>query len=433
MKLLKFYFVLLALTSFSSLSAKPLNLLSLVDYGLNHSSSVHNTATTYKSKEIEKNSAKATFYPSLDFVSKHGYADTDPLEKPKRELSEVGLLLKQSIFNNFKDEYALDIADLEKQYAYEAHQEAVSRLIADVHTSLFKYCAKMEAYVNAKEKHSLISEQFAALEKSYKAGFKPQTDYLRFKAQFQRSSISLENLKTETESLKDKIAVIIGYEDSAPLDIETIKPNYEKLPAYEPAQTAMESHFTIQKLSLKEKISEFYSKISDKNSGFDIQLNLEGSYSASDYLGYEDRTFTDVDSKKWSAYLSINYPLFDAGKSSNDFKVAVNEKVIAAENKEHAKRELQRELKDLYRSLKLNKETAKLNLELLKLERDNFNLLKTKYQQGQVNILELTTALENLESSKNSYSYSYFQILSDQSSLMFHNKTFGPNQKTLTL
>lgn len=409
----------------------PLSLDQVIVFGLKNSSKLKNQRTDQINANLDLEVSKAAFYPSLDFSSRHGIADADPSEKDHQELSQFSFSLSQSLFNSFLDQHAKEQAEFGLKKSEIVLAETVSLLITDIYEAAFRYSQNVELLDSAKTKHKLIEEQFRALEQSYKGGFKPRTDYLRFKAQFQRSSISLETLKTSNETLLKSLASLIGMNPDQKLDFSHIKPNFQKLPNLGDLNIDYKKHYIARKTEFDEKIAAKSARIAKINNWPKVTVNLDANYGASDYLG-TDSDFEDTDSTSWAAYVGLSYNIFDAGKRASEVEKAINSKLQVIESNLQKKRDLFRDGENLKETIRLNLKTAKLNLELFKLEEDNYKLLRTKYRQGQVNILELTTALENLESSKNSYIRSYYELLTSKARLWHHQARFHAQNYRLT-
>ncbi|MDA9950957.1 TolC family protein [Oligoflexaceae bacterium] len=403
----------------------------LIKFGLQNSSELKNARRKIENAEALVTAADSSLYPKIKLSSRHGFAGSDPSEKENNFLSQFSIGLSYPILQNFESSNQRDNADLAYELAQIEWSEALSQFVSDVHIAIFNLSIKTEELRNAETKHALIKNQFEELERSFKAGFKPRTDYLRFKSQFQRSTINLESLKNSLEIQKLKISVLLGANRSDGIEIAGIDPDYSKIPEVESGDFSTNDHFVTKKAHLQNLISTVSADLAARATGFEWTAGIDAQYGASDYWRYPERTIEDQTGSNWAAYIGIGYNLFDGGSTASALKIATNKKLSTIEDSLLAKRELEQQKVKLTRDIHLNQKTAKLNMELLKLEKNNFELLKRKYQQGQVNILELTTALENLESSKNSYITSYFQLLIAKTELWHHSGKF--NEKIILL
>ena len=430
-RVMKFRFVVFIVSCFGTVSvAQPLSLQDLVTFGLKNASGLRQQTLLHKNHELDLNIAKSAFWPSLQFTSKHGIADSKPQAKPKPHLSQFSVGLSQSLFNNFIDSHARDAAAFRVEKSAIDIKNQTSQLISNIHQAYFNFSRDQALLQSARKKHDLTAAQFKIIEKSYKSGFKPQTDFLRFKAQFQRSLIKIETLKHQVAVSRKSIATLIGQPPEGKLEVTPHQPDFKDLPQVTDLSVDYKNHYQVSASKLEENIVTEQAAIDRLKKWPQVTLNVEGSYGAEDYMGY-DRSISETDLTTWTVYVGISFPLYDGGKSADQFEKSVNNKLSAIESTKNAQREVHEEGQNLLESIRLNIATAKLHLDLLKLEENNFSLLQKKYRQGQVNILELTTALENFELAKNNYIRTYFQLLTHKAKLWHFQRKFAGSRQTI--
>lgn len=345
--------------------------------------------------DLELAKAKAQRYLNLNLTSTHGYqnfapkADTDP-DAPW--VSRFSIDATQKIYDFGLSDQTIKIAN---QVAQTNSKQIQKTLLDTGHklAKLFLDFTIAKAMQNIKKiQAEIITKQFSQIDESFAQGLKTRTDFLRSKANLQRTSNDLVQNQAQIDDAAEKILNAIKSQEK--------NTDFRELELKKYAATSF-SNVALQKnpnLLLAEdeiKIADSNLILTRKQNGPELNLKATAGYGSSDYMGTGQRII-DNDRVTWGGLLEFNVPIWDGRLTLTTIEIAAKNlqaKVIA---RDQIKDDLNAELKLSLKQYKFNQNNFKIAQDLTQIETENYTFAETEYLGGRVGLFYLNDSLRTL-------------------------------------
>lgn len=407
-------------------NSPPMSLKQVIQYGVENSPTMKVTRNTYETKKLERKSSLAAFFPSLDFTAVHGYQDGDPTSTTNPWASTLNLGLTENLYDNGTNMINYDVAQLEEDKAQLVFEKERNAFVLKVLEQYYNNSQSVELYNIQLYQHDILKTQFQSLEGKYRRGEKTRTEYLRFKAQLQRSQLDLVKSQKAIENSLSDLKALIGFVGNE-FQVATINPMSDQKANLKPVEKfEIKGHFDSKIVKKEKLINQLNSRLVERKYYPQVFLTAGISYSNSDYLGGSD-DFEGAGQTSWNTLLTLKYNLWDWGTRRRDVSVARLARDSSNSALDIQLNSLESELAKLVVDLNQEKENYKLNQELVKLENDNYKSIEREYRNGQVAFLDLVSAVENLTKAKQSLIQNYFQLSQLLADYEYHQGTLYEN------
>jgi outer membrane protein TolC len=399
-----FLFVLLIT---ASAEASLWNRERLVQKALAESPGILKAKDTLIATQLQETNASRYWLPTLDLLAVHGRQGVWPTPNPaplSTWHSETSLLLNESLYDNGESYKKSQIQSLKKDVAELRYRDLTGRLVVDVSSSYFDYCLA-EKRRDVTEKYSKeLQRQLDWVMAQFHNGIKTRKDYIRFKAQSQRSELDLIRTQKEVESARLLLLEKVGMKAVSEVGIECVlkySTRLEDLAAVDSAPLLVS-----EKVLEKQKaISDYQNALTGRKIWPEVFLTSAASYGSHDYID-TGSSFTDQEGSSWNALITLKWNLWDWGVRRRQLEIQEATERIAQHDIESELITARKEWQDFTASKAAFIKSYKLAKDLEKMEKDNFSSIEQDYRMGRVNYLDLVTALSNfLESEVQSLEY----------------------------
>lgn len=395
-------------------STEVFDLKKTIEFAINNSPAFDTLKRDLNIAELEKKSASARFFPSLDLSATHGLQDSSPKTTGPWG-SELRLDMVENLYDNGVTQTNYEIANFRRKQAELVFQERSNKISLDIVTQYLIYSLNVKLLEIQDKQVKLVNKQYSLISKDYHQGMKTKNDFLRFKAQVSRYEIDLVNSKNMVEKSKQELQRLIGVDLHSQIIMD-----FTPLALGSSDQIFSENEIRIED-HLKYKVAEVQKEINKLDYDLVRRKNLPewfvsggARYGSSDYLG-SGKSFGQNDQLSWNALLTVKYNFLDWGIRSNDRQIAA-EKVIVLENA--TKSDLLTLNSDI-NQFKMNIAQVKRNYalakELFSLEKDNSYFVEREYRNGKIQYLDLITGLNNLTDAQ----VKFYSAASDLQLLVF--------------
>ena len=395
------------------------NLQQAVDYSITHQPVVQQALVDQEITEANIKSRLADWYPQLNFnyaLQRNFVVQTAIIGDNKVKLgtdntSNAQFTLSQTIFN--RD--VLLASRTRTRVRQQAQQNSSSNKIeiaAAVSKAFYDVLASEQQIKVSTENINRIQRSLKDAFSQYQAGVTDKTDY-------KRATIGLNNAqalkKTNEEQLKAKLGYLkslMGYPDSAHLEIDYDSLQMEKEVYFDTLQTA---DFTkrIEYRLLETQRSLLQANLKYNRWSFLPSLSANGAYN----LNYQNNSFGhlyDVNYPNSFAALSLNFPIFQGGKRRADIQAAESElqrsklDIINLENNVNA------EFTAAMSNYKGNLANYIALKENLALATEVYDVIQLQYRSGIKTYLEVINSETDLRTAQINYYNALYNLLASK-------------------
>lgn len=373
--------------------------------------------------EREKDNAFWRFFPTLDLEGKHGYSDGDPRSRETTALSELNLVMKQSLYDPDKSatwsRYRLHLARYERaqlEYRYQRDEQLLR-----VSQAYLDWSASLQQREIDENKRDLLRRQFNVLDAQYKQGLKTKRDVLRIETEIKRLEMDILGRDHEVDLNFQKLASHVGMTQK---DLESYKIEGEEAKPYgiigsDAEELKASNH-------LRAKIFERLEEEKSQETAF-ARLDYWPKLTFESEVKYHNRDYIDATARweenqvwSWSALLVLRYNLWDFGVRRRDLQIATIKQSYLVEDNRQKLFDLTNELREVYLRLREFREHVKTTRELLVLEQQSYSILEAEYRNGRTSYLDLITNLNSLIDARSKFMSSYFGFKKQQVVYSFH-------------
>lgn len=412
------HFYMQAQTKHDSLPGK-VNLQQAVDYSLAHQPAIQQSLVDEEITEANIRSRLADWYPQLNFhysLQRNFVIQTAIIGDNKVKLgtdntSAAQFTISQTIF----DRDVLLASRTRSRVRRQAQQNTSSSKIdiaAEVSKAFYDVLASEQQIKVSTENVTRIQRSLKDAYSQYQAGVADKTDY-------KRATIGLNNAralkKTNEEQLKAKVGYLkslMGYPDSAHLQIEYDSLQMEKEVYFDTLQTA---DFTkrIEYRQLETQRSLLEANLKYNRWSFLPSLAANGAYN----FNYQNNSFSklyNVNYPNSFAALTLNFPIFQGGKRRADIQAAEwqlqRNKLDIISLKNNVNSEFIAEMAS-YKANLANFIALKENLSLAT---EVYDVIQLQYRSGIKTYLEVINSETDLRTAQINYYNALYNLLASK-------------------
>jgi outer membrane protein len=399
-----------------------LDLKKTIQYAVAHSPSLEATRREMSISDMNRKNAYSVFLPQLDIGSTHGIRDRDPTLGVNRHVSELGLSLTETLYDNGISFLNYDSAKITKQIAELDYAKERDRLALDISAQFLQYSLVTRLLEVQKTQYDIINKQFNTISSQYKQGVKTRRDYLRFKSELRRSEIQLQNAQTRVMNTRaDLIKLIASTEDVSTTDFQfepepVVVSSVKFVPKEKPA---VENHWIFRVAKMRSEIFDNDISVARRSYYPNIFLTGGATYGSANYWK-TGSDFKDNDFTSWNALLTVNFNLWDWGIRNRNISIAKDRKIQREKNIEADLNEFVAANEKLMANMSLSNSNFLIAQELLTIETDTYAFLESEYRNGRVSYLDLIIGLRDLLSAKNQMFNSFYDLKTQLLQYKYH-------------
>ena len=361
--------------------------------------------------------------PSLDLTANHTFGQLGVGNESYRPfnqqpwVSQLGLKLTENLYNNGENYRLAKIAEIEKKNGELGLLRTKNQILVNVAKAYYDYSEAAGTYALQTAQLATLREQFKTIESRYFQGLSSNRDYLRIKAETQRSEVAALTQKYGVNEKREALKAAIG--DSSALDFEpydprALKPETISFPTLTPDNTL---DFRIA--AAIQDIAEIRNESVRRE--YLPRLTLQGSYEIvqPNYLGNrsdpENAYFTNL-----QGLVVLEYNLWDWGIRRRNVQISNNEWRMEVSKQELTRIQVRQNLTNLYANKATLLETFKISSQILSASEDVYVSLNRAYREGKVTYIDLITALGELYGSRTQNLSLRYNILKLRADLAFY-------------
>ena len=376
----------------------------LVKKALAESPNILKAKDTFLVAQLEEKNASLYWLPTLDLLAVHGRQEARPTPTLYPWRSETSLLLNESLYDNGESYKKSQIQNLRKEIASLRYRDLTGRLIVDVNSFYFDYCLAEKRRDITNKYSKELERQLDWVTAQFRNGLKTRKDFIRFKAQSQRSELDLIKSERDVEKAKSALLEKVGFLQQENTSVECVLKYSTKLEELQ--ENRQNPLLASEQVLEKQKIiSDYQVALISRKIWPEVFLTAAANYGSQNYIE-TGSSFKDQEATSWSALLTLKWNLWDWGLRRNRLEIQESSERIVQHDLESESLAARKEWQDFISTKAAFLKSYKLAKELEKIEKDNFTSIEQDYRMGRVNYLDLTTVLSNyLESQVQALEY----------------------------
>lgn len=416
-----FYGWILVTLAFSTpVRAEQLNLADTLRYASKNSPAWIAAESAVSIAEMNRSNALAGFFPTLDFTSSHGLTGSSPSTRSTPWTSSIGLTLAETLYDNGATWTRYRIAKADEEIARLQFTETREKLAFDITQAFYEYSLRHHLQDAQKTQFNLLNKQFKLIELQYRQGLRTRKDYLRSKAEVQRTEISLRNSSRALDRAALSLRSLIGAEPaSASVGFKVDAVDLNSLPKSAPEVPGSTGHRSAVVARLRAEQADRRADLAIRNYWPQIGVSASAGFAASSYLD-TGTSFADATTRSWEVALTLNWNLWDWGIRRRNMNIASEEFRQVELGARRSVLELESELAQLGISLNQHRQTFDLSRELFQWESDSYSLLESEFRSGKLSYLDLQKGLSDLLAARIQMLTAYFQLKTELAKLQYH-------------
>lgn len=379
-----------------------------VKFGIINSEQVDIARKELEKAGLEEQRSFYAFFPSLNLSSQHGVGNSFENPKPNQFLSQMGITLSESLYDNGESFYSRNVGKQNLEVAHLQFKAALNNATQKIVESFLSLLRSEQIFKIKTQDQAALNKQFSFVEGMFKQGLQVRSDYRRFSAQFKRSELALKEAQAQLEKNRIHFLHLLNVDNSVVSTLKTppVRTDFELYPDTLKNNPVSQSAFTLaQKSILEIEMAHI------RRTHFpEINVSTGVFYNNQDYLG-ENRFSSRADTT-WNVLLSVNYKIFDWGNENREVQMKLIDSQLKRQSLDELQRQEKRDFDTFLSEIDLIKERYTLSQELLSLENEAFSSSLTEYKQGKRTSLEIIDTLEKLNLAKTSVVETTSQLLS---------------------
>ena len=394
-----------------------MNLPAALHFALEHAPSFDSARRNATIGALESKNAIAKLMPSADFTTTDGLQNQSPNALNTPWTSQLNLSLSENIYDNGESWTKHHIADTNREVQALSYLKAREQLAFDVAKEFYNYSLNSKLIEVTRQQYTTLQRQFASLSAQYRAGLKPQKDFLRFKAQVQRSEINLLTAENNVRTSRIELQRLLGIDVLDPAETNQPAPDFtpiepggiEQVPKVAPPYHAT---FDFRIAELQRQIDQATENLTKRKVWPELYATSTVSYQYSNFLNIgTDGGGPSSNLWTWNALLTLKYNIWDFGTRRRDADIAEHQREISNNKVRDGLLKVQSEMEKVMRQLEKGEADYRLARELLKLSIESFNFIDEEYRRGKVSYLDITNSLDELLDAKTRFYTAYFGLL----------------------
>ena len=379
---------------------------------------------TEKMTQLSYKNSWSVFLPEFDLTATHGfyqqggnafYNQTTPLD-PWSNL--LGLSLTENLYDNGKSWNEMDVADLNDKIAKLSLQRGFQQLILTVAKAFYDFSSAAGGLELQKQEIETLRQQFHIIEGRYHHGVNSDRDFLRIKAQVQRSEIDLATQEIAAETTRQALRLAIG--ESSQVDFIPLVAKTEEVDVIRFPEISPEATFEFRIATAQDRISDIHYREVQREDWPRLTLQGMYSYNIPQYIG--PVAAGGLDDPYWNlqATLVLNYAIWDWGIRRRNVEIADHQRQIEKDGQAKTRLQVQQDLNRLGKQTELYKRAYRESTQTLHDEERVYFSLNQGYRDSKVTYLELITALGDLYSIRNQYVSLQFNLLKTRANFAYY-------------
>lgn len=408
-----------------------------VQFALEHSPRIDSARRFQTLRDLEYRTSVARMLPSLDLNTVHGLQNNIPiggygsLLTPNTSApwySSLTLGVTENLYDNGVSLTQSRIAELNQEIASLAAQKSKASLILDVSSEFYQFSLTDVLLQTRKQQQQILERQFNSLTAQYHQGLKTKLDFLRFKAQVQRSQIDQVNVRKSQEASTTRLLQLLNSDTSAPLAFEAISAQRNR---------SLETLFPEEELQLEQgydfRLSRLQRDINEKNVNLAVrrywpQVNFGAgiTYSNLNYVN-SGSSFAVGSQLTWNALIGVQFNFWDWGIRRRDVAAARITRELQENELAIGLLDTRTKMKIVMIDLSKVRENLALTKDLFQYEEENYQNMDIQYREGKVQYLDLITTLNNMLDAKIQFYSAYFEALRQLVNYRYYAGTLDEN------
>ena len=420
--------VILLIILFSSVASRSQTRLKLEDcinIAMTNNTQIINSRTELNTSKAQKLSSYSSILPRLSFSGSPsryyrapstyiGYAPTGynpttgqviygkkEITSPANTTESYGASVSwsQTIWDNGRWWNQIQHAETGVRASEWNLENTTVNTIASVKARYYELVKTLAQQKVQEESVTLAEEQLRRSETMYNIGTVAQVDVFRSKVNLDRNKINLINQKLAIENARRNLALIMGMDIYAPLEVETeilYEVNYD-ISLDDFINRGVNNNPNIKRLEELVQSSEFNVKIT-KAARYP-SLSYSASYSRNN--SELERIYKNI-SKNYSLHLglTVSYNIFDGFQTRSNIQQAKNTLRSNEENLKDTKRNHKSTIMTYYQQLMAFKEKIEINKEMILAAEEDLRLANERYRVGSGTLIETIDAQVQLTSAR---------------------------------
>lgn len=393
----------LGVLSIFALNVNALNLEEAIDIALKSNLTIKSSEYDFlETKEII-NSYNSAFKPRLNL----GYSYENRNRPNITQESEFGVLSLQAsynLFNGFSDSANIDYAKyLSKSSKYSLEATKFDTIL-NVKTAYINYLNAKNALKTYESSYKLYQEQYKDSKNRYEQGLIAKNDLLQVQVLMSTAKQNIASAKGTLNTTKYILSNYLGGKNLKNEVIEDIDEKALKINTYEIKELKNRSEIKALEMTL-ESIKK--QKIVKKSSYYP---KINATYSYNHYFDTFTLKKLDAPAKKHQniAGLSANWNIYSGGYNDSQVNIIKTRYLKAKTQLEDTKLKINLQ----YETAKSNLEVAIENLKTAKVSllqsKENYTIVKNRFNEGIATSTELTDANFLLTQATQGYNRAYF-------------------------
>lgn len=399
-----------------------LDLKKAVQFAVERSPSLEAIRREVTITDMQKKNSLSVMLPQLDLSSRHGLSDRDPSLGLNRHVSEFGLGVTETLYDNGISLLNYDSSKINRRIAQLSYENERDRLAYSIASQFLELSLVTRLLEVQKTQYDIIQRQFNSISSQYKQGVKTRRDYLRFKSELRRSEIQLQNAQTRVQNTSADLIKLLASTsevsstafrfEAEPVAVATVK----SVPKQKPK---VENHWIFQVAKLRSEIFENEIDIARRNYYPNVDLRGGASYGSNNYWK-TGSDFKDNDFTSWNAILTVNFNLWDWGIRNRNIMIAKDRKIQREKTIETELNEFIAANEKLMTNLVLSNNNFVTAQELLTIETEGYAFLESEYRNGRVTYLDLILGLRDLLNAKIQMFTSFYDLRTQLLQYKYH-------------
>lgn len=417
-------------------SEAQVSLQDAIAYAHLHSPRVSTARQTQELRGLEYKNSVAKLLPSVDLTAVHGLQNNIPINSnytlftPNASspwISSLNLGLTETLYDNGVSLNQTRVTKMAQELADVAFQKARDLLTLDVMKEFYQF-SLLDALARLKEQQrATLHKQFSTLSHQYKQGLKTKLDFLRFKAQLQRTEIDVLHALKDQASSSVALQRLLGRgEEEAPLSFIPVEVSHpQKEEALFPKDVpALEQVYDYKLAQIQGEINNSEVRLAVRRYWPQVFLTGGVNYSNFNYVNSVS-PFAAGSQLSWTLLLTLEYNFWDWGVRRRDMRIAEINRNVLQNDLSLNLLQVGADLRTLGVTSERLKGDYLLSKELLSFENENYLNLALQYQEGKVTFLDLITSLNNLLDAKIQFMTSYFRALQNLAQYQYYKGTLS--------
>lgn len=360
----------------NSFASEKITFNQAIDLAVKNNLEVQASYEAYKASQLDKKSARSTFFPKISASLSYEKSNTQTLATGN-SLTNDGytgaLSLSQNLFNGFSDYSSLKISDAAIKTSEANLQETKAQISYDLKTAVANYNYAKNSLVLSKDILKRREDNLRMVELRFENGRENKGSVLLSKAYLEQAKLDLLKAQNAMDTSLTFLRRVLNLPEASEIDVEA--PSVTDLSNSRPDFNAIVENTPISK-RFKATLDNAGATVDSKKSGFYPNWDVTGS------VGKTGKDFFPDDQKNWRVGTSVSWDLFDGGKDYYATTSAILLEKAAEKRLENQTLELKRSLQESYTAFNEAVQSVKVSTAFLDASKVRADISRSKYNNG---------------------------------------------------